>query len=301
MRVLIFHAGALGDCLGILPALNVHRSNFSSCTYTFLGQGAFGTFLCKTGIIQNAYNFNERLFSSLFQEIPSDAIGAFLMNFDQAIIFTEPDSLFVSNVKKYIPVTFAHAPFPTKDILVYRYHRAALAHFFNVQDTPIAYPLISIAGATQPRNAPIAIHPGSGSLKKNWPLNRFLDLAQQLRINSPISWVIGYAEESLVERLPNSDIILCDLDLWELASSLVQARLYIGNDSGIAHLAAALGLPSTVLFGPSNALQFSPCGNAVTIVQADEALKDSSSPRAAHTMKMISIKSVLEICRQSLF
>ena len=89
------------------------------------------------------------------------------------------------------------------------------------------------------------IHPFSGSAKKNWPLENFRALARQLERTMPVRWCAG-AEDPPLEGAVRID------DLYELACWLARARLYIGNDSGITHLAAAVGTPVLALFGPAS-------------------------------------------------
>jgi ADP-heptose:LPS heptosyltransferase len=105
------------------------------------------------------------------------------------------------------------------------------------------------------------IHPFSGSGRKNWPIDRFHDLAARMPI--PVRWCAG-REESLdgAMRLEN---------LWDLARWLARARLYIGNDSGITHLAAAVGTPVVAIFGPSDLQIWAPRGERVRIVSGELA------------------------------
>src|SRR5262249_5406296 len=103
----------------------------------------------------------------------------------------------------------------------------------------------------------VAIHPFSGSSRKNWPLERFRELAS--RLETPVRWIAGPEEE-----LP--DATRFD-DLGELPQGLAGARLYIGNDSGITHLAAAAGVPVVALFGPTDPRVWSPRGN-VRVIEA---------------------------------
>lgn len=100
------------------------------------------------------------------------------------------------------------------------------------------------------------IHPFSGSARKNWPLERFRELAGELQM--PVEWCAG--PEELLEgsvRLEN---------LYALACRIAQATLYIGNDSGISHLAAAVGTPVVALFGPTDPAVWAPRGARVEIV-----------------------------------
>jgi ADP-heptose:LPS heptosyltransferase len=103
----------------------------------------------------------------------------------------------------------------------------------------------------------VVIHPFSGSAKKNWPIENYRALAERLPM--PVEWVAG-PEESLrdAKRLDN---------LLVLASWMRGCELYIGNDSGISHLAAAIGLPAVVLFGPTDPNVWAPQGDAVQILQ----------------------------------
>jgi heptosyltransferase-2 len=74
---------------------------------------------------------------------------------------------------------------------------------------------------------------------------------------------------SLVEALgPGS--VLARLPLPMLAGVLSHCRLYVGNDSGISHLAAAMGVPSVVLFGPTSPVHWAPLGARVEIAAAGD-------------------------------
>jgi ADP-heptose:LPS heptosyltransferase len=97
------------------------------------------------------------------------------------------------------------------------------------------------------------IHPFASSPGKRWPLQKFREVAAGLKM--PVQWCAG-DNEDLAEavRIDN----LYDLGCW-----LARARVYIGNDSGISHLAAAVGTPTIVLFGPTNPLVWAPRGSRV--------------------------------------
>jgi heptosyltransferase III len=107
----------------------------------------------------------------------------------------------------------------------------------------------------------VVIHPFSGSRHKNWPIDRFRELAARLTMR--VQWCAG-PEESL------SDAVRID-NLWDLARWLAGARLYIGNDSGITHLAAAVGTPVVAVFGPSDPRVWGPRGDRVRIVSGQLA------------------------------
>jgi heptosyltransferase-3 len=102
------------------------------------------------------------------------------------------------------------------------------------------------------------IHPFSGSAKKNWPLERFRELAARLAL--PVRWCAG-PEEALDDAVRFEN-------LRELARWLATARIYIGNDSGITHLAVAVGIPVVAIFVASDPEIWAPRGDRVVVVNA---------------------------------
>jgi len=121
---------------------------------------------------------------------------------------------------------------------------------------------------------PVVIHPGSGGVAKCWPLERFVELAGRLKDRGQdVLWVVGPAEverwgEGKLDALRRQWPLLENPGLESLAGLLAQCRVYVGNDSGVSHLAAAVGAPSFVLFGPSNATHFAPLGPCVKVIQS---------------------------------
>jgi heptosyltransferase-3 len=112
-----------------------------------------------------------------------------------------------------------------------------------------------------PREHFAVIHPFSGSPKKNWPLENFRTLARKLERILPVHWCAG------PEDPPLKGAVRID-DLYELACWLGRARLYIGNDSGITHLAAAVGTPVLALFGPASVPEvWAPRGENVRVAR----------------------------------
>lgn len=104
----------------------------------------------------------------------------------------------------------------------------------------------------------VVIHPFSGSARKNWPLENFGQLARRLGIAMPVYWCYGPNDP------PGDDAVRIE-NLYELACWLAKASLFVGNDSGITHLAAAVGTPVLALFGPTDPAVWGPRGPDVRI------------------------------------
>jgi ADP-heptose:LPS heptosyltransferase len=137
-------------------------------------------------------------------------------------------------------------------------------------------------------NPLIAVHPGSGSKAKNWPLENYVSLVQSLyqRCRGTVLVVEGPAERNMIDNMSEvldgiTFIALQCLPLPLLAAVLSQCSLFIGNDSGITHLAAALGLPTIALFGPTDPYVWGPRGKKVFI--AREVIEDGSGWKWAST------------------
>jgi ADP-heptose:LPS heptosyltransferase len=134
--------------------------------------------------------------------------------------------------------------------------RRHAADFFLEQAGGNAFPAVPRIDCPRRPGGFVAIHPFSGSARKNWPLERYRALAA--RLPGPVYWTAG-PEEPL-------DGAVRFEDLYELAGWLASARLYIGNDSGITHLAAAAGAPVVALFGPTDPAVWAPRGERVRVV-----------------------------------
>ena len=105
----------------------------------------------------------------------------------------------------------------------------------------------------------VAVHPFSGSPRKNWPLERFRAVCRSLPV--PVQFCAG-PEEPLENAVRISN--LYDLGCW-----LSEAKYYIGNDSGISHLAAAVGTPVYAVFGPTDPAVWAPRGRDVHVIHRD--------------------------------
>jgi heptosyltransferase-3 len=106
------------------------------------------------------------------------------------------------------------------------------------------------------------IHPFSSSPKKTWPMENFRALAKLLGM--PVKWTAG-PEESLPADLLADTVRFGDL--YELGCWIATASVYIGNDSGISHLAAAVGTPVVAIFQATDPRIWAPRGAHVRVLE----------------------------------
>jgi ADP-heptose:LPS heptosyltransferase len=116
----------------------------------------------------------------------------------------------------------------------------------------------------------LALAPGSGAREKNWPAEFYKVVIEwwEKRFGGKIIVVLGPVEEQKGETGNDwgHTLVAQGLDLAKVAALLSRCDLYLGNDSGVTHIAAALGVESVALFGPTAPGQWAPRGKKVTVV-----------------------------------
>jgi ADP-heptose:LPS heptosyltransferase len=135
------------------------------------------------------------------------------------------------------------------------------------------------ADALLPPNVPlIGLGPTANWSGKVWPAERFVALFQALETVLPGARPVIFAGPGAAERamaapvlaaLPGAVDLVGALSLPEAAACLQRCRLFVGNDSGLMHLAAAAGAATLGLFGPTPATEYAPSGRRTAAVLAD--------------------------------
>jgi len=155
-----------------------------------------------------------------------------------------------------------------------------------------------------------AFHPGSGSARKNWPMERFELLAQRIREQAgrQVVWLLGPAE---MERpgapaADANDAVLADAPLETVAGVLARADVYIGNDSGVTQVAAAVrgpggrATPTVALFGPTDARVWGPRGSHVRLLRPVRRSPKGEGGSPDGTMDTIGLEGVWSAVREAL-
>ena len=229
------------------------------------------------------------LFVDVIQMPPQ--LKEFLGGFDKAFIFmSSPDPVFAANITAHIPETVFIRPVPDNGMrthvsLFQLQQIPAHADYGKIQMTAL---LCSIPRPLSGDREIIALHPGSGGRKKCWPLDNYLKLMERLasQKNRDIKILLGPDEDGqaykiislfIAEKKLNA-VVVRDRPLGEIASLLSSASLYIGNDSGISHLASVCGVAEVVIFGPTDHEIWKPLGRNVTLVRADISCSPCGRP-----------------------
>jgi ADP-heptose:LPS heptosyltransferase len=157
----------------------------------------------------------------------------------------------------------------------------------------------------------VVMHLGSGSSIKNWPLERFVRLSEKLRdLGCQVLWMAGPAEADL--QIAESFPLVRDREIVDLVYLFGQSDLFVGNDGGISHCAAATDLPCVLLFGPSDPIVWRPFGGRITILSrhldcgpchAPFQMANAERSRAKcrrECMTALSVEEVFKACLESL-
>lgn len=139
----------------------------------------------------------------------------------------------------------------------------------------------------------LALAPGSGARQKNWPDRAFQSVGNwwRRRRSGAAIFIVGPVEEDKRDyiALSRGAVVARQLRLGQLAALLARSDLYVGNDSGVTHLAAALGVSTLALFGPSDVRRWTPRGPSVTVLSR----KVPCSPCTVPVMKSCAHRSCL--------
>ena len=154
----------------------------------------------------------------------------------------------------------------------------------------------------------LMVHMGASKSLKQWPFEKWIELIKKATVFTPIEIDICSSDQAAVElalaEVPRKDISIRVhyLPLKDFIAAIGCSHLFIGADSGPAHVAAALGVPVIVLFGPTRPSQWAPIGLQVTsLAVPDESVpcrpcrqKVCIHPQYHHCMQMISVEEVFD-------
>jgi heptosyltransferase III len=272
MNIVIIRPGAIGDTLLTFPILRALHDKYASPHITFVGNAAAFPLMQANGLVDEVSDYQSPLWSELFASggVRTPELCHLLRETDLAICWLrDPECLVERNLREAGVRRLIIAPGrPPEDerihIVEYLARTAGLDSVEILDDVPW-----SVAGNT------IAIHPGSGSERKCWPIERFAAVIEWLwRRQHPVLVLIGpadderlaYLRHNLAPPSPGMLRLLVNAPLIEVARQLQQCCCYLGNDSGITHLAALLGLPTMALFGSSDPLVWRPPGRLVRVI-----------------------------------
>lgn len=287
-RILVIRGGAIGDFVLTLPALGLLRESFPDAWIEILGykhivslaEGRFYADASRSieyGPLARFFVRNAELDPELVQYFGS---------FHQVISYLfDPDHFFEMNLRRCGVKNFLHSSptigdsdhaakqlaQPLERLALFLEDPAARLHP-TPEDLDQARNFLGAAAETPF----LALHPGSGGERKNWPLDRWVELVQRTQTWQPRPRLLICSGEAdadrgrILGRIVSGSIEAHALPLPLLGGILTHAQLFLGHDSGISHIAGALNIPSVLLFGPTDPEIWAPCNPNVQVLTAPE-------------------------------
>lgn len=297
-RICVLFPGALGDFVCFLPALRqlansspvdlLARSDFAAIAPPGVTVGSLERFELRQLFIDNgATDPRVKQFFSGYAAIYSWFASRHPVFVDhiqkasqrRAQIFPfRPGKLTIHQVDYYLSCLASKSKKPgaLEPLVALRPDALLWCDAFSCSNRLASAPLLVLA-------------PGSGAREKNWPELHYLQVAHWWRqqFGGKVVVVVGpvEAERRGFEHLLSSCTVASGLDLGQLAALLARCDVYVGNDSGVSHLAAAVRARTVAIFGPADERQWAPRGPRVSILRRQIACSpcgDSVMKRCPH-------------------
>ena len=291
-RLLVLRPGAIGDTILTLPALSALRRSFPDAALIVAGNPAALPLVEAADLLDAWVSFDDARVTRLFVPGPPQPSDPFT-NVTTAVAWcADPDGVLRSGLQargaQQVVIAPSRPRGPESIHVACHLLRtvADLVPGAGMSDDETLPTIVPPVWAVEQADTLlrtsgldgrpfVVVHPGSGSPRKNWPADRFAAVARRLRerLGLPVIVLGGPADAEVLQRLdgllPDSTPLLTDLPLLVVAALLQRARGFLGNDSGLGHLSGALGIPTLVLFGPTDPVLWQPLGPRVRVLRSE--------------------------------
>ena len=297
MRIVTIRSGAIGDTLIAFPILKVLREKYRGSNFAFVSHPVVLPLAKAWGLADEVYDMSQYPWVELYQDegITSANWRNLLQRTDLAISLmrngSEPlkRNLLEAGAREAIIAQDHQDRRPVKHAVEY------LAHSIGLQDINANHisAITNSEKVFRPFNPPIVIHPGSSEELRRWPPESFASIINQLlRLGQPVLLLVGPLDAEQLRDVrrhvipspqPGLLTILRNAPILEVARNIQQSKCYLGNDSGMTHLAALLGVPTIVVTHLAALVHMRPLGPAIEII-AVERLERLSAKKVFETV-----------------
>jgi heptosyltransferase-2 len=290
-RILVIRGGAIGDFVLTLPAIKLLRDNFPQARIEILGCRHIVALAERRFYADATRSIESALLAPFFagDAVLPVELTEYFGGFDLILSYLfDPDGIFHNNLQRCGIKAFIAGPSklgghehaalqlgrPLDQIGLHLKNPAARIYPSD-EDREFARKFLGDS-----RKPFTALHPGSGSRTKNWPIEKWEKLGEHLFSNGRTVLVVaGEADEERLGVLEtawkNKPVRFAkNLALPHLAA-LLGTSVFIGHDSGISHIAAAAGARSILLFGPTDPAVWAPANENVTVLRSPDGDLDS--------------------------
>jgi heptosyltransferase-2 len=266
--VLVIFPGALGDLMCLMPALAAIARRHAEASVELMARFELARLAAGRSVVARGHSIDAREVGALFSDDASVDARRLFGDFDRIYsFFASDDSRYRAQLAAATDGEVSFHPFrPGGDGHVSDGYLRAIGiedevappvdAWLEPTADDIAAAARAIAQLKCDSSKLVVIFPGSGSPAKNWPAEKFAALASML---SNVVVILGAAEVSIEPVFREAGVaMLKDLDLPTVAAIARVAAAFVGNDSGVSHLAAAAGGSGVVIFGPTEPARWRP-------------------------------------------
>lgn len=281
-KFIVCHRGALGDFILAWPGIRCLRDLLPSLHFTGVGRPEYMRMAINLGLLDSFVDMEAAGLLDFFsgRGMPaaiSGAAGALLW------LSAGEECRKMLAVGAELPVACV-PPFPAGKIHAALHHCLAIQEYFPIKIP--ARPAFIADIERKIEKGLAVIHPGSGSPAKNYALSFYRELAAELQKNGykRVVYILGPCEKGMPAAEFSNGLVREPGSIAELAELLSAAELFVGNDSGVSHLAAALGVSTIAFYKSTDPEIWGVCGSrAINLAAENEeaaiSLLQSCLPR----------------------
>jgi ADP-heptose:LPS heptosyltransferase len=308
MRIVVYRPGALGDTLLTFPTLGALRKRWPDAHITLICRADVHALALASGLADRVYSHELAVWTCLFQDdqAPADAAQEVFGAADLALAWAPDADGAAARRLRALGAREVVVAAPPPQAGSRQHVARQLFGALTPLGVPVPAGLAALPELLPPlrwpqdsreeaQNAwgrvydeagerlPVVLHPGAGGASKRWPASQFAALIRALRADLAPVLMAGPQDEAIVAHIVaevGATATVRDLSVAGLAAFLSTCGLYIGNDSGVTHLAGMLGVPTIALFGPTDPALWSPLGPRVVALRSPTGRMEDVPPEA---------------------
>jgi heptosyltransferase III len=296
-EITVVRAGALGDTMLALPAVSVLRFAFPGARIRAVGYPA--NWAVAGGLVDDVRSVDGPAMVGLLTNVPDEGLRRVLGSSDLVVAWTARNptpALHTVGIRRVVHASSTPPPsiHAARWLLQSLSELLATERGFSVSSVDLdAWRIPYAEVEVQQARALLAecrlmeavlMHPGAGAEWKRWPAERFAATGTELvRRGLRVALLQGPADEAAVAAVQDHAArpfpVVPPLEARALGALLSQVPCYLGNDSGVTHLAGASGVPTVALFGPTDPATWRPLGHTTVLRQCTAASRTDSGIR----------------------
>ena len=288
-HILVIRTGAIGDLVLSLPLLMALRKCYRQSWLEVMGYHSRLELLEGRYYADRICSVEQSGMASLFVQngMLPEKLAQYFASFDLVVsLVSDPDGLFSANLRRAgVKKVISIVPLPPQSGSEHysRYLLSQLTH--GGMKAGLTEPKLFLTEADREYASQfwrehgfgrvLAVHAGSGSPRKAWRPEGFVEVANWAieKLGMQVLLVSGPADQKAVHQVlqgmeSRKSLMLENFPLTKLAALLQKCRVFVGNDSGITHIASAVGTPTVAVFGPSDPRIWGPQGKHTAVVKS---------------------------------